>query len=169
MVRSSDVPPVIIIITRDTSATPALQRARTNPGQKKKNLASPCPSPSPSSSSCLNAHIHSHTLRQSPLGIMIMKEMQCVSLRGVFVLHGGFDVKLRKRKGKAERESDIFMLDGNPLSNVKKMIPLSLNRLYLEDAPHVGCLCACAFIHTCAGDVLRRERSCSRIPLDGTG
>lgn len=72
-----------------------------------------------------------------------------------------------KGNGKAERESDIFMLDGNPLSNVKKMIPLSLSRLYLEDAPHVWCLCACAFIHTCA-DVLRRERSCSRIPLDGT-
>lgn len=83
MVRSSDVPPVIIIITRDTSATPALQRALTNPDQKK-NLASPRPSPSsPSSSSCLNAHIHSHTLRQSPLGIMIMKEMQCVAAGGV--------------------------------------------------------------------------------------
>ena len=57
---------------------------------------------------------------------------------GGFVLHGSFDVKLRKRKGKAERESDIFILDGNPLSNIKKkMIPPSLNRLYLEDAPHV--------------------------------
>lgn len=73
-----------------------------------------------------------------------------------------------KGNGKAERESDIFMLDGNPLGNVKKMIPLSLSRLYLEDAPHVWCLCACAFIHACAGGVLRRERSCSRIPLDGT-
>ena len=26
---------------------------------------------------------------------------------------------------------------------------------------------ACASIHSCAGDELRRERSCSRIPLDG--
>ena len=74
---SSDVPPVISIITRDTSATPALQRARTNPDQK--NLTSP----SSSSSSCLSAHIHSHTWRQSPLGIMIMKEMQCVAVGGV--------------------------------------------------------------------------------------
>lgn len=62
----------------------ACPSTRSHKPGPKKNLASPRPSPSsPSPSSCLNAHIHSHTLRQSPLGIMIMKEMQCVAAGGV--------------------------------------------------------------------------------------
>lgn len=65
-------------------------------------------------------------------------------MQGLFVLHSSFDVKLREKGGKAGRESDIFILDGNPLNNVKKILPLPPNCLHPEDAPHV-CF---VFIHS---------------------
>lgn len=59
------------------------------------------------------------------------------------MFRSSFDVKLREKR--ESRASDIFILDGKPLSNVEQMIPLSLNRLYLGMF-HI--LQVCVFIYS---------------------
>lgn len=75
-VRFSDVSPVIIIIiARDTTAAPALRRADAQMQQPKQNQGLCAP---------ISA-LHTRTLRQTPLGIMIMKEIQCGTVGAVSV------------------------------------------------------------------------------------
>lgn len=75
MVRFSDVSLVIIIIARDTTIhfCPSTQKRTDATAQTKSRLCA-----------CISA-LHTQTLRQTPLGVMIMKEIQFGTVGAVSV------------------------------------------------------------------------------------